>query len=89
MVEMSVKAVSVNFSFAFTEDPPSLTLSQNEKNSRKNHPGSTLENITISEENQETSFKETESSLWERSAAPRGSARKPREDQKWVLRGHP
>ena len=116
--EMSVKAVSDNFSFAFpaAEDewepspenlqqqlyPPSLTLSQNVKNFRKNHPGPTLENITISEENQETASKETEcprldfgslklsqSALWERGATPRGSARKPREAQKWVLRGRP
>ena len=60
--------------------------------SRKNHPGPTLENITISEENQETaskldfwSLKLSQSSLQEGGATLRGSARKPREAQKWVL----
>lgn len=45
------------------EDPPSLNLSHNEEIARDNptEPSSSFENITISEENQETASEETES----------------------------
>ena len=54
--EMSVKAVQFQ-----SREPPTTTGGS--VISRKNHPGPTLENITISEENQETASKLSQSAL--------------------------